>query len=47
MALGLFRFLGSVGRSTIISSSFGTLALMVVFIMGGFVISGGTIMILA
>lgn len=39
MALGLFRFLGSVGRSMIIASTFGSFSLMVAFVMGGFVIS--------
>ncbi|MCO5557016.1 hypothetical protein L7F22_010571 [Adiantum nelumboides] len=39
MASGLFRFLGSVGRSMIIASTFGFFTLMVIFVLGGFVIS--------
>ncbi|KAH7439020.1 hypothetical protein KP509_04G041200 [Ceratopteris richardii] len=39
MASGLFRLLGSVGRSTIIASTFGSFILMIIFILGGFVIS--------
>eukprot|EP00250_Pteridium_aquilinum_P000480 c10522_g1_i1 orf=45-578(-) len=39
MALGMFRFLGSVGRTLIIANTFGNLALFLVFVMGGFVIS--------
>ncbi|MCO5588731.1 hypothetical protein L7F22_042690 [Adiantum nelumboides] len=39
MALGMFRFLGSVGRVLIIASTFGNIALLLVFVLGGFVIS--------
>ncbi|MCO5551372.1 hypothetical protein L7F22_004874, partial [Adiantum nelumboides] len=39
MALGMFRFLGSVGRTLIIANTFGNIALILVFVMGGFVIS--------
>ncbi|KAH7352813.1 hypothetical protein KP509_19G065500 [Ceratopteris richardii] len=38
-AVGMFRFLGSVGRTLIIASTFGNTALVLVFVMGGFVIS--------
>ncbi|KAI5072522.1 hypothetical protein GOP47_0012628 [Adiantum capillus-veneris] len=39
MALGMFRFLGAVGRTLIIANTFGNIALVIVFVMGGFVIS--------
>ncbi|KAI5071150.1 hypothetical protein GOP47_0013401 [Adiantum capillus-veneris] len=39
MALGMFRLLGAVGRSLVIASSFGTFALMVLFLMGGFLVA--------
>ncbi len=42
MAAGLFRFIGSVGRSVVVSNSFGTFGIMIIFVMGGFVLSGGT-----
>ncbi|GLJ30773.1 hypothetical protein SUGI_0610320 [Cryptomeria japonica] len=39
MALGLFKFIASLGRNMIISQTFGSFALLVVFVLGGFVIS--------
>lgn len=39
MALGLFRCIGAVGRSMIIASTFGSFALMIIFVLGGFVLS--------
>ncbi|KAH9321633.1 hypothetical protein KI387_016272 [Taxus chinensis] len=39
MALGLFKFVASLGRNMIISQTFGSFALVVVFVLGGFVIS--------
>jgi len=39
MALSLFRFLGALGRTEVIANSGGTLALLVVFVLGGFIIS--------
>ncbi|XP_049933546.1 pleiotropic drug resistance protein 2-like isoform X3 [Nymphaea colorata] len=39
MALPLFRFLGAVGRTMVIANTIGTFALLVVFALGGFVIS--------
>jgi len=41
MALSLFRFLGALGRTEVIANSGGTLALLVVFVLGGFIISKG------
>ncbi|KAK1311002.1 ABC transporter G family member 34 [Acorus calamus] len=39
MALSLFRFIAAVGRTTVIANTFGTFALLVVFVLGGFVLS--------
>ncbi|KAH9321630.1 hypothetical protein KI387_016269 [Taxus chinensis] len=39
MALGLFKFVASLGRNMIISQTFGSFALVVVFVLGGFVVS--------
>ncbi|KAI5057342.1 hypothetical protein GOP47_0027357 [Adiantum capillus-veneris] len=39
MALGLFRLIGALGRSMIIASSYGISFLMIIFVLGGFVIS--------
>ncbi|CAN6452411.1 unnamed protein product [Victoria cruziana] len=39
MALALFRFLAAVGRTLVIANTIGTFALLVVFTLGGFVIS--------
>ena len=41
MALGLFRFIGAVGRSMVIANTFGSFALLVVFLLGGFIIARG------
>ncbi|KAH7352818.1 hypothetical protein KP509_19G065600 [Ceratopteris richardii] len=38
-AVGMFRFLGSLGRTLIIANTFGNIALLLVFVLGGFVIS--------
>ncbi|CAN6452443.1 unnamed protein product [Victoria cruziana] len=39
MALGLFRFLAAVGRTLVISNTIGIFTLLVVFTLGGFVVS--------
>ncbi|XP_078447765.1 pleiotropic drug resistance protein 2-like [Wolffia australiana] len=39
LALGLFRLIGTAGRSFVAANSFGTFCLVVVFILSGFVIS--------
>ncbi|KAH7447509.1 hypothetical protein KP509_01G109800 [Ceratopteris richardii] len=39
MAYSLFRFIGAAGRTLVIASTFGTFALMVIFLLGGFVLS--------
>ena len=44
MALGLFRTIAAVGRDMVVSSTFGTFILVVVFVCGGFVVSRGVIL---
>ncbi|KAB2636440.1 pleiotropic drug resistance protein 1-like [Pyrus ussuriensis x Pyrus communis] len=39
MASGLFRFIGGVGRTMTIANTFGSFALLVLFALGGFVLS--------
>eukprot|EP00262_Sarcandra_glabra_P012496 TRINITY_DN323_c0_g1_i1.p1 TRINITY_DN323_c0_g1~~TRINITY_DN323_c0_g1_i1.p1 ORF type:complete len:1461 (-),score=277.38 TRINITY_DN323_c0_g1_i1:266-4648(-) len=39
MALSLFRFIAASGRTVVVANTFGTFALLVVFVLGGFVIS--------
>ncbi|KAJ7294134.1 hypothetical protein O6H91_19G003400 [Diphasiastrum complanatum] len=43
MSLGLFRFLASMGRTMIVASTFGSFALLVVFVLGGFILARGSI----
>lgn len=38
MALGLFRLMGSVARDIIIANTFGSAALLVIFLLGGFIL---------
>uniref|UniRef100_A0A7N2LPG4 ABC transporter domain-containing protein n=1 Tax=Quercus lobata TaxID=97700 RepID=A0A7N2LPG4_QUELO len=39
MASGLFRFIAAVGRSMVVANTFGSFALLVLFALGGFVLS--------
>ncbi|XP_030543117.1 pleiotropic drug resistance protein 1-like [Rhodamnia argentea] len=39
MASGLFRFIGSVGRNIIVANTFGSLGLLTILVLGGFIIS--------
>ncbi|XP_073156192.1 ABC transporter G family member 34-like isoform X3 [Henckelia pumila] len=39
MSLGLFRFIAAVGRTQVVALTFGTFTLLVVFVLGGFIIS--------
>lgn len=39
MAISLFRFIGAVGRSMVVANTFGSFALLVVFVLGGFILS--------
>eukprot|EP00253_Pinus_taeda_P001138 PITA_01138 len=39
MSLALFKFIASLGRNMIVSQTFGSFALLIVFVLGGFVVS--------
>ncbi|KAI7742385.1 hypothetical protein M8C21_015295, partial [Ambrosia artemisiifolia] len=39
MALCLFRFLSSIGRTQVIASALGTFTLLIVFVLGGFIVA--------
>ncbi|GAB4856417.1 hypothetical protein Ancab_014335 [Ancistrocladus abbreviatus] len=39
MALGLFRFLGAVGRTLVVANTIGISTLLLVFVLGGFIIA--------
>ncbi|KAK4784725.1 hypothetical protein SAY86_019093 [Trapa natans] len=39
MALSLFRFIAAVGRTVVVANTLGTFALLLVFVLGGFVIA--------
>ncbi|CAN1134898.1 ABC transporter G family member 39, partial [Linum perenne] len=39
MALSLFRFIAAVGRTPVVSNTLGTFALLIFFVMGGFIIA--------
>lgn len=41
MALALFRVMASLGRNMIVANTFGSFAMLVVMILGGFIISKG------
>ncbi|KAL2332954.1 hypothetical protein Fmac_014167 [Flemingia macrophylla] len=43
MALGLFRFMAALARDMVIANTFGTAALMILFLLGGFIIPKGMI----
>lgn len=44
MGLGLFRMLGSIARDLVIANTFGSAALLAVFLLGGFIIPKGILM---
>eukprot|EP01018_Ginkgo_biloba_P026509 Gb_37006 [translate_table: standard] len=39
MSLGLFRFIAALGRNMIVANTFGSFALLVIFVLGGFIVS--------
>ncbi|PKI49306.1 hypothetical protein CRG98_030234, partial [Punica granatum] len=39
MALSLFRFIAAVGRTQVVASTLGTFALLMVFVLGGFIVA--------
>lgn len=41
MSLVLFRLIASIGRSMIVANTFGSFALLVVFVLGGFIVARG------
>lgn len=41
MASGLFRFIAALGRNIIVANTFGSCALVTVFVLGGFIVSRG------
>jgi len=41
MALGLLRFMASLARNMVIANTFGSAALMIIFLLGGFIIPKG------
>lgn len=41
MASGLLRLMGALGRNVIVANTFGSFALLTVFVMGGFILSKG------
>ncbi|XP_024979261.1 pleiotropic drug resistance protein 1-like isoform X3 [Cynara cardunculus var. scolymus] len=43
MAAGLFRFMGAAGRNMIVANTFGSFALLILFALGGFVLSRGNV----
>ena len=46
MALGLFRMLASVARDMVIANTFGSASILAVFLLGGFVIPKGWLLLL-
>ncbi|XP_061368731.1 ABC transporter G family member 31-like [Gastrolobium bilobum] len=43
MALGLFKFMASLARDMVLANTFGSAALMIIFLLGGFIIPKGMI----
>lgn len=41
MALGLFRVMASLARDMVIANTFGSAALLIIFLLGGFIIPQG------
>lgn len=41
MASGLFRFVGAAGRNMIVANTFGSFAMLILLVMGGFILSRG------
>jgi ABC-type multidrug transport system permease subunit len=39
LAIALFRTIGALGRSMVIANTFGSFALLVVFLLGGFILA--------
>ncbi|CAM6074535.1 unnamed protein product [Sphagnum tenellum] len=43
MAIGLFRTIGALGRTMVIANTFGSFALLILFVLGGFILSKANI----
>lgn len=41
MALGLFRMMGAIARDMTIANTFGSAALLAIFLLGGFIVPKG------
>lgn len=41
MALSLFRFLAAIGRTQVVANTLGSLTLLLVFVLGGFIVAKG------
>lgn len=41
MALGLFRMMGAIARDIIVANTFGSAALLAIFLLGGFIVPKG------
>ena len=39
MAVSLFRLIGSIGRSMVVTNTLGSFSLLIVFVLGGFIIA--------
>lgn len=46
MALGLFRCMAAIARDYTIANTFGSSALLIVFLLGGFIVPKGEILII-
>jgi hypothetical protein len=47
MASALFRFIGAVGRNVIVANTFGSFALIVILVLGGFILSRGEVLLVS
>ena len=39
MAVSLFRLMGSIGRSMVVTNTLGSFSLLIIFVLGGFIIA--------
>ena len=47
MASGLFRTIAAVGRNMVVANTFGSFVLLLLFVLGGFVLSRGIISVIS
>ena len=45
MALSLFRFIAALGRVEVIANTLGTFTLLLVFVLGGFIVAKGKLVV--